>query len=449
MARTESGNQEIQESGLSTPDNTFTITRCMLDIRLLREDPAAIKTRLATRSGQFADLVDQILAIDARRRETETRVQHLRAEKNRLSKEIGGIKKNGGDSSEIETRVKTFSTEMEELGHTAAELDAEQRDLLLRVPNLPAPGLPVGHDAEANVTIKHWGTPAPMSSEDHLTIGERLGLFDLERATKISGSGYLLLTGAGARLERSLINFLLDLQTRTHGYTEIVPPVLVRRECMEGTGQLPKFEDDMYGFDDGASFLTPTAEVSLTNIYRDEILLESQLPIKLTACTPCFRREAGSAGRETRGMIRVHQFDKVELVKITTPEQAAAELESLTANAEKVLQLLQLPYRILELCTGDIGFSAARTYDLEVWAPGQGAYLEVSSCSHFGDYQARRMNLRYKNTEGKNQYCHTLNGSGTALPRLFVALLETHTRSGGPLILPEPLHPYFGTTQIG
>jgi len=421
----------------------------MLDIRFLREDAEAVKARLATRSGQYSDLVDQILACDARRRESETRVQHLRAEKNRLSKEIGGLKKTGGDSSQLEGQVKGFSEEMEELGRTAAELDAEQRDLLLRVPNLPNPELPIGSDAEANVAIKHWGEPAPMNPEDHVAIGERLGLFDLERAAKISGSGYVLFTGAGARLERALINFLLDLQTRSHGYTEIAPPVLVRRDCMEGTGQLPKFEDDMYGFDEGAAFLTPTAEVSVTNIRRDEILSESELPLKYTACTPCFRREAGSAGRETRGMIRMHQFDKVELVKICTPEQAAAELESLTADAEKVLQLLQLPYRVLELCTGDIGFSSSRTYDLEVWAPGQGGYLEVSSCSHFGDYQARRMNLRYKNAEGKNVFCHTLNGSGTALPRLYVALLETHTKPGGPLILPEPLQPYFGAAQIG
>ena len=421
----------------------------MLDIRLLREDPHAVKTRLATRSAHFSDLVDQILSIDSRRRETETCLQHLRAERNRLSKEIGGMKRAGGDSSDLEAQVKGFATEMESLGYTATELDAEQRDLLLRVPNLPALGLPEGNDADANAVIKHWGDPAPMNPEDHIAIGERLGLFDLERAAKISGSGYLLLTGAGARLERALVNFLLDLQTLTHGYTEIAPPVLVRRECMEGTGQLPKFEDDMYGFDDGASFLTPTAEVSLTNIYREEILAESQLPLKLTACTPCFRREAGSAGRETRGLIRVHQFDKVELVKITTPEQAEAELASLTADAERVLQLLLLPYRVLELCTGDIGFSSARTYDLEVWAPGQGAYLEVSSCSHFGDYQARRMNLRYRNAEGKNQFCHTLNGSGTALPRLYVALLETHTQPGGPLMLPEILQPYFGAAQIG
>ena len=421
----------------------------MLDIRLLREDPSAVKARLATRSGNYSDLIDQILACDARRRESETRVQHLRAEKNRLSKEIGGLKKSGADSSELEAQVKGFSNEMEELGRLATELDAEQRNLLLQVPNLPAPGLPEGRDAEANVAIRHWGEPAPMSAEDHVAIGARLGLFDLERAAKISGSGYVLFTGAGARLERALINFLLDLQTRSHGYTEIAPPVLVRRDCMEGTGQLPKFEEDMYGFDGGYSFLTPTAEVSLTNIRRDEILAESELPLKYTACTPCFRREAGSAGRETRGMIRMHQFDKVELVKITTPEQATAELESLTADAEKVLQLLQLPYRVLELCTGDIGFSSLRTYDLEVWAPGQGGYLEVSSCSHFGDYQARRMNLRYKDANGKNQFCHTLNGSGTALPRLYVALLETHTKPGGPLILPEPLQPYFGVAQIG
>jgi seryl-tRNA synthetase len=421
----------------------------MLDIRLIREDSATVKAGLATRSGNYSDLIDQILACDARRRESETRVQHLRAEKNRLSKEIGGLKKSGGDSSELEAQVKGFSEAMEELGRTASELDAEQRNLLLQIPNLPAPGLPDGRDAGANVAIRHWGEPAPMNSEDHVAIGARLGLFDLERAAKISGSGYVLFTGAGARLERALINFLLDLQTRSHGYTEIAPPVLVRRECMEGTGQLPKFEEDMYGFDGGDSFLTPTAEVSLTNIRRDEILSESELPLKYTACTPCFRREAGSAGRETRGMIRMHQFDKVELVKICTPEQAASELESLTADAEKVLQLLQLPYRVLELCTGDIGFSSSRTYDLEVWAPGQGGYLEVSSCSHFGDYQARRMNLRYRNTEGKNQFCHTLNGSGTALPRLYVALLETHTKPGGPLILPEPLQPYFGAAQIG
>ena len=421
----------------------------MLDIRLLREDAPAVKARLSTRTGNYSDLIDQILACDARRRESETRVQHLRAEKNRLSKEIGGLKKSGTDSSELEAQVKGFSNEMEELGRVATELDAEQRNLLLQVPNLPAAGLPEGRDAEANVAIKHWGEPGPANTEDHVAIGERLGLFDLERAAKISGSGYVLFTGAGARLERALINFLLDLQTRSHGYTEIAPPVLVRRECMEGTGQLPKFEDDMYGFDGGDSFLTPTAEVSVTNIRRDEIVSESELPLKYTACTPCFRREAGSAGRETRGMIRMHQFDKVELVKITTPEQATAELDSLTADAEKVLQLLGLPYRVLELCTGDIGFSSQRTYDLEVWAPGQGAYLEVSSCSHFGDYQARRMNLRYKDANGKNQFCHTLNGSGTALPRLYVALLETHTKPGGPLILPEPLQPYFGAAQIG
>jgi seryl-tRNA synthetase len=421
----------------------------MLDIRLLRENAAAVKEGLATRSGQHAETVDLILACDARRRETETRVQQLRAERNRLSKEIGMLKKSGGDSSALEAEVKGFADEMEELGRVASELEAEQRDLLLRVPNLPAPGLPVGFDAESNVAIRHWGEPSAAGAEDHVSIGTRLGLFDPERAAKISGSGYVLFTGAGARLERALVNFLLDLQTRSHGYTEIAPPVLVRRECMEGTGQLPKFEEDMYGFDGGEAFLTPTAEVSLTNIRRDEILQEEELPLKYTACTPCFRREAGSAGRETRGMIRMHQFDKVELVKICTPEQAEAELESLTADAEKVLQLLGLPYRVLELCTGDMGFSARRTYDLEVWAPGHGGYLEVSSCSHFGDYQARRMNLRYRDANGKNQFCHTLNGSGTALPRLYVALLETHTRPGGPLILPEPLHPYFGAAQIG
>jgi seryl-tRNA synthetase len=243
------------------------------------------------------------------------------------------MKKTGGDSADLENQVKGFAAEMEDLGRTAAELDAEQRDLLLHLPNLPSSEIPEGSDASDNAVIRSWGEPAPMNTEDHVAIGERLGLFDLERAAKISGSGYVLFNGAGARLERALVNFLLDLQTRAHGYTEIAPPVLVRRECMEGTGQLPKFEDDMYGFDGGGSFLTPTAEVSLTNIRRDEILSESELPLKYTACTPCFRREAGSAGRETRGMIRMHQFDKVELVKICTADQAAAELESLTANA--------------------------------------------------------------------------------------------------------------------
>jgi seryl-tRNA synthetase len=352
------------------------------------------------------------------------------------------------DSSSLEARVKNLATEMEQLRVAAEELETQQRDLLLRLPNMPHPEIPDGKTAEKNKTVRTWGMPLHEKRESHLEIGERLGLFDLDRVTKLSGSGYVCFTGKGARLERALINFLLDLQTQQHGYIEMGMPVLVRRDCMIGTGQLPKFEEDMYGFDEGTMFLTPTAEVSLTNFYREEIIPEKNLPLKFTACTPCFRREAGSAGRETRGIIRMHQFNKIELVKIVHPATTEEALLSLTQDAEKVLQLLELPYRVLDLCAGDLGANASRTFDLEVWAPGQQAFLEVSSCSHFGDYQARRMNLRYKATDGKNYFCHTLNGSGTALPRLYVALLETHTQPGGSLLIPKILQPYFDAAEL-
>lgn len=421
----------------------------MLDIRLLRENPLQVKEALARRSSEYGDLIDKILACDTERRKAETSLQDLRAERNRLSKEIGAMKARKEDSSMIEAKVKSFAEEMEKLTVMATELDTKQRDYLLHLPNAPVETVPQGSDASHNLTVRSWGVPSLEKADDHIAIGQRLGLFDLDRATKISGSGYVCFTGEGARLERALMNFLLDLHTRDHGYTEMGLPLLVRRECMEGTGQLPKFEDDMYGFDEHAKFLTPTAEVSLTNLRRDEIVSESDLPINMTACTACFRRESGSAGHDTRGIIRMHQFNKVELVKICRPEQTESELELLTSHVERVLQLLELPYRVLDLCAGDLGFSSARTYDLEVWAPGQGSFLEVSSCSRFDDYQARRMNLRYKKEDGKNQFCHTINGSGTALPRLYVALLETHTKPGGPLILPEVLHSYFGKSQIG
>ena len=283
---------------------------------------------------------------------------------------------------------------------------------------------------------------------DHVALGAQLKLFDAERATKLSGSGFICFTGAGARLERALIQFMLDLHTREHGYLEVSPPFLVRRECMIGTTQLPKFEEDMYGLEDGAMFLAPTAEVPVTNLHREEILAAADLPKKFTAYTPCFRREAGSAGRETRGIIRVHQFDKVELVKITMPENSYAEHEALTADAERVLQSLGLHYRVIELCTGDLGFGSAKTYDIEVWSPGQNGYLEVSSCSNFEDFQARRMNLRFKDADGKNRFCHTLNGSGTALPRLFAALVEANQQPDGSIRIPEKLQPYFGAAEI-
>jgi seryl-tRNA synthetase len=322
--------------------------------------------------------------------------------------------------------------------------------MLLQIPNLPHANAPIGKDASENVVVRSWGEKPQLAGAvlDHVALGAKLRLFDLERAAKLSGSGFICFTGAGARLERALINFMLDLHTREHGYTELSPPFLVRRDCMIGTTQLPKFEADMYGLEENQMFLAPTAEVPVTNFHREEILAASDLPKKFVAYTPCFRREAGSAGRETRGILRVHQFDKVELVKIARPENSYDELESLTANAERVLQLLGLHYRVIELCTGDVTFGSAKTFDIEVWSPGQNTYLEVSSCSNFEDFQARRMELRFKDADGKNRFCHTLNGSGLALPRLFAALIEAGQEPDGSVRLPDPLHGHFGAAEI-
>ena len=421
----------------------------MLDIRLLRELPDSVKSRLASRAPGHETAVDAVLALDVARRAAETSLQSLQAERNRLSKEIGRLRSQKLDSTTLEAEVKARADEMQTLTSESEALTVKQTDLLLAIPNLPQESVPVGREPADNPVIRVWGEkPAVPNPRDHIAIAESLGLIDPDRATKISGSGFACYVGAGARLERALLNFLLDLHTTNHGYTEIAPPFLIRRDCMIGTGQLPKFEDDMYGVDGGGMFLAPTAEVPVTNLHREEILPLAQLPVKYAAYTPCFRREAGSAGRETRGLIRMHQFDKVELVKICTPETSNAELESLTADAERVLQLLGLHYRVVELCTGDLGFGSAKTYDIEVWAPGQNAYLEVSSCSTFGDYQARRMNMRFKNADGKNQFCHTLNGSGTALARLYVALLESGLQPDGSVLLPPALRPYFGHEKI-
>ena len=422
----------------------------MLDIRFIRDNPDYVRQRLATRGGDAHLKIDEILACDRQRREFETRLQQLNSDRKRLSKEIGMLRAKGEPSSELEERVRKIGEEITGLTEQTARADEHQRDLLLNIPNLPHDGNPVGTDAADNPVIRTWGEKATFSfaATDHVTLATKLGLFDPERAVKISGSGFVCFTGLGARLERSLINFCLDLHTRHHGYLEVSPPFLIRRDSMVGTGQLPKFEDDMYGLENGQVFLAPTAEVPVTNLHREEILPESELPKCFAAYTPCFRREAGSAGRETRGIIRVHQFDKVELVKLTTPETSWEELEKLTANAEKVLQLLGLHYRVIELCTGDMGFSSARTYDIEVWAPGQNAYLEVSSCSNFTDFQARRMNMKFKDAEGKNRFVHTINGSGTAMPRLFVALVETWQQPDGSIRIPERLQPYFGADSI-
>ncbi len=421
----------------------------MLDIRRLRETPETVKTLLAFRGPGYEAMVDEVLAVDTQRRANETRWQHLQSERKRLSKDIGALRAKKEDSSALEDESKKLGAEMEAIQAASAEAEAKQRDLLLSIPNTPHDEIPQGHDAAANPVLRTWGeAPKIDNPQDHVVIGTRLGLFDPERAAKISGSGFMCYTGQGARLERALISFLLDLHTRDHGYTEMSPPFLVNRPTMTGTGQLPKFEDDLFGVTESDLFLIPTAEVPVTNFHRDEILSAEQLPLKYAAYTPCFRREAGSTGRDTRGLIRMHQFDKVELVKITKPENSAAELESLTADAERVLQLLGLPYRVIELCGGDIGFGACRTYDIEVWAPGHGGWLEVSSCSNFGDYQARRMALRYKGADGKNHLCHTLNGSGTALARLYVALLENGQQPDGSVHLPEILHPYFGAAKL-
>jgi seryl-tRNA synthetase len=421
----------------------------MLDVRLIRENPTLVKTRLAARAAGHDETIDAILAVDADRRSVETRLQGLQGDRNRLSKEIGGLRSRKEDSSALEEQVKALGAEMQSLSEQSTALGEKQTSLLLNLPNLPQADVPPGKDAADNPVLRiHGEKPAIENPKDHVAIAESLGLIDSERATKISGSGFAVYTGAGARLERALINFLLDMHTREHGYTEVAPPFVVRRECMVGTGQLPKFEDDMYGVDGGGLFLVPTAEVPVTNLRREEILKAAELPVKYAAYTPCFRREAGSAGRETKGLIRMHQFDKVELVKVCAPEDSNAELESLTSDAERVLQKLGLHYRVIVLCTGDMGFGSAKTYDIEVWAPGPNAYLEVSSCSNFEDYQARRMNLRMKGEDGKNRFCHTLNGSGTALARLYVALLENGQRPDGSVELPEALEPYFGARII-
>jgi seryl-tRNA synthetase len=421
----------------------------MLDIRLIREKPDFVRERLATRAGGDEAKVDDVLRVDVERRKTETALQQLNADRKRLSKEIGGKKSRGEATDDLQQRVLEIAEQIADLNARATAAEEEQNDLLLRIANLPHESVPIGKDVAANRLLRTWGEKPGLSKPaDHVALGAKLNLFDPERAAKLSGSGFICFTGTGAKLERALINFMIDLHTSEHGYTEISPPFLVRRDCMIGTSQLPKFETDMYGLEENQIFLAPTAEVQLTNLHRDEIVTAADLPRKFVAYTPCFRREAGAAGRETRGIIRVHQFDKVELVKVTTPERSYDELESLTADAERVLQLLGLHYRVVELCTGELGFASAKSYDIEVWSPGQDAYLEVSSCSNCEDFQARRMHLRFKDRDGKNRFCHTLNGSGVALPRLFAALIESYQQPDGSVQIPEKLQPYFAANEI-
>ena len=420
----------------------------MLNLKRIRENPEAVRQAAAAK-GEKCD-IGRILELDAKRRELLQKVEALKSERKKGSKEVGQKKRNGEDTSELEARMRSMGDEVKKLDAEVADVTKQRDDLLAWVPNVPAPDVPVG-DESANVEVRSWGEKKSYDFEPvpHWDLGRKLGILDPERASKISGTGFALFRGAGARLERALVSFMLDVHTNEHGYEEILPPYMVTRDCMFGTGQLPKLEEEMYGVPARGSgddlFLIPTAEVPVTNLHRGEIIPGAKLPIAYTAYTACFRREAGAYGRDTRGMIRVHQFDKVEMVRFTTPEKSAEELELLVSHAEAILQKLGLHYRVVKLASGDLSFAAAKCYDLEVWAPGVGRYLEVSSCSNFGDFQARRAGIRYRDPETKKVgFVHTLNGSGVALPRAFVALVETCQQADGSVVVPEALRPYMG-----
>lgn len=431
----------------------------MLDIKLVREKPESVKQRLATRGAGDETHIDELLRLDDQRRKVLADVESLKAQRNKASKEIGALmaRKQIDEAEARKKETRELGDRIAELDKQAAGLDTQRDQLMLRVPNLPHESVHVGKTAEDNPVVRvHKTRPEfTFKPRTHVELCESLKLVDFARAAKISGSGFLLYTHWGAKLERALIQFMLDLHSSEHGYTEVSPPFMVGPQCLEGVGQFPKFVDQYYGVQEGLDtatfgrlYLIPTAETPVANIHREEILKESQLPIRFVAYTPCFRGEAGAAGVGTRGMIRVHQFDKVELIRITRPEDGFQELEQLVGNAERVLQLLDLHYRVITLCTGDMGFASAKTYDIEVWAPGQGSYLEVSSCSNCEDFQARRMNLRYKTESGENRFPHILNGSGTALARLFVALIETHQQPDGSVLIPPALQPYLKTDRI-
>ncbi len=432
----------------------------MLDIRLIREQPDSVRERLKARgAGDEGKLIEEILLRDDERRKALAEGEQLKAQRNRISKEIGALisQKKADEAEKRKAEVRDGGERIEKLDSDAAISELARDVVLKQLPNLPHSSVPVGKTAADNREVRAWGEQPkfPFKPKSHIELCEKLGLIDFVRATKLSGSGFLLYTNWGAKLERALIQFLLDLHTKEHGYTEVSPPYIIRSECMEGVGQFPKFKDQAYAVLEGGDvqthgnlYLLPTAEAPVANIHREEILKESQLPIYYCAYSPCFRAEAGAAGVGTRGMIRVHQFDKVELIKIVKPENGYAELEKMVADAERVLQLLGLHYRVVQLCTGDLGFASAMTYDLEVWAPGQGQYLEVSSCSNCEEFQARRMNLRFKSESGDNQFPHILNGSGTALARLFVALVETYQQADGGLQVPAALQARLQTERI-
>ncbi len=421
----------------------------MLDIELIRRRPDFVKERLSTRNRELPSLVDKVLELDTERRKMLTELEALRAERNKRSREIGLLRREGKDTSHLEAEVKLIKSKIEKLEEELSRVEEEMKNTLMWIPNLPHETVPLGEDESDNVEVRRWGEIPEFSFKPrpHWEIGAQLGILDFERGARLSGSRFTVLKDLGASLERALINFMLDVHT-SKGYREVLPPHLVRPEILEGTGQLPKFEEDLYKCERDNLYLIPTAEVPLTNLFRGEILREEDLPIYLTAYTPCYRREAGSHGKDIRGIIRQHQFNKVELVKIVHPDRSYEELESLTSDAEEILRLLGLPYRVVELCTGDLGFSAAKTYDIEVWFPSQGMFREISSCSNCEDFQARRIKTRFKDSSGRNRFVHTLNGSGLAVGRTLAAILENYQKEDGSVKVPEVLRDYLKTDVI-
>lgn len=421
----------------------------MLDIKLIRENPEKINELLKRRNPDLS--IDEVIAIDEERRKIQTKADELRAKRKSESQKIGLMKKNGENTDKIQEEVRVLGDEIKEFEEKQTELDAKQKDILLHIPNIPDETTPIGASDADNVEVYKWGEPRKFNFEfkAHWDLCEEKNLVDFERGVKLSQSRFTLYRGKGSRLERAIINFFLDYHTEQQGYEEILPPFMANSATMTGTGQLPKFAEDMYKCENEDLYLIPTAEVPVTNIYSGEILSEDDLPKYMTAYTPCFRREAGSAGKDTRGLIRVHQFNKVELVKLCTPETSKDEHEKLTEDAEKMLQLLELPYRREALSTGDIGFSANKCWDLEVWMPSYNAYKEISSCSNYGDYQARRANIRYKEkATGKTRFVHTINGSGLAVGRTFAAIVENYQQADGTIIIPEVLRKYTGFDKI-
>jgi seryl-tRNA synthetase len=422
----------------------------MHDLNWFRNNLDAAAERLATRP-YFIDK-EQFRVLDTERRAAVTESEGLKAQRNAASMEIGALKKSGADTAQAQAKVRAMGDRMSELDAKVADLDEQFRAILTGIPNMPHESVPVGKGAEDNVEVRRWGKPREFEfkAKAHWDLGPELGILDMERAAKITGARFAVYIGLGARLERALANFMLDTHTREHGYTEILPPVLVNSASLFGTGQLPKFSEDLFKIEETDYWLAPTAEVPVTNLFRDETLDNEKLPISLCAYTPCFRSEAGSYGRDVRGIIRQHQFQKVELVKFSPPEQSFEQLELLTSHAERILQLLELPYRTMLLCTGDMGFSSAKTYDLEVWLPGQNGYKEISSCSNFEAFQARRAGIRSRaaGTKGKSEYLHTLNGSGLAVGRTWVAIVENHQQADGSIRIPGALQPYLNAETI-